>query len=253
MQQMTNDESQLDRELAKATQRVREKRSKASAAPDVAPADEAPARQRRLSKEQREERDRLAVERRAKAKQERESRREQRLLERAAQRKVPHLSKVQKAAAQLPELSDPAAQAYERLVAELSPVDLNSLGLHLQHLYRHHATEAAAARTLREGQLVRLLGGPAKTRGRVGTVESLNRIRCYVRLEGVTHPVYVFTSETEDVDDAVAAGFKVVEGLDAAADEESIDVDALAADAEDGTDGCTADELGPTATDDPTE
>jgi hypothetical protein len=243
MQAETNsDETQLDRDLAAAKRRVREKRAQAG---DTSPPSEAAAttaasapaaagekkQGRRLSAEARADRDRAAAEKRAQAKAERLRLREQRAQERLDGQPIPHLSKVLKAADRLPELSDAANQHYEALVNDLPPGDLNALGLHLQHQYRHHVTEAAAARRLVVGQRVRLLGGPARTLGKVGTVVGLNRIRCYVEVDGVAGSSYVFTSETEDVVDAlghrVHEPSPVEDAAGAAPAEETIDAESL--------------------------
>ena len=198
--------TRLDRDLAAARKKVEAKRaggSSPAATKNAAAKDDEPdvprsQRKPRLSDDERAERDRKLSEERAQRKTEKAAERQRKREEKAALRQTPHLSKVRKAQEQLPELTKEARGMYETLVAGLPPSDINALGLHLQHFYRHHVTEAASKRELALGQKVRLLGGGAKYVGKVGVVTRLQRIRCYVKVEGIGTPAYVFTSETED-------------------------------------------------------
>lgn len=212
--------TKLDRDLTAAKARVRAKREKSSASGEGPPngsAKEEPEPSsskrtgKRLSQEARAERDQQAMEERQKAKTQKAQEREARRQEKQSQKQTPHLSKVKKAAGQLPDLSDKAGTFYEKLVKDLTAAELSALGQHLQHHYRHHITEAASKRTLQVGQRVRMLGGPSKVVGKVGTVVDLHRIRCYVKVDGYPNTVYVFTSETENVDEKDAAAAKTAE------------------------------------------
>jgi hypothetical protein len=47
------------------------------------------------------------------------------------------------------------------------------------------------------GQFVTVTGGDARFIGMTGTLEKVQRIRCYVRIEGQEKPHYCFTSDVE--------------------------------------------------------
>jgi hypothetical protein len=204
--------TKLDRDLAAAKKKVEAKRRAGGSSPTAATkgsgtaevAEDEPRSQRkpRLTDEEKEQRDRKAQADREERKATRTADRQRKRDEKLAARQTPHLSKVKKALEQLPELTASAKERYDELVVGLNPTEVNALGLHLQHFYRHHATESASSRALEVGQKVKLLGGGAKYVGRTGVVVKLQRIRCYVKVEGIGTPAYVFTSETEDAAEA---------------------------------------------------
>jgi hypothetical protein len=111
-----------------------------------------------------------------------------------------HLSKVAKAAAKLPALTENGQAQFKRVMKALSQVEVMALAQHLLHALREKATIAAAAGVkLTEGQLVRITGGAPKFIGQVATMFKVQRIRCYVTVEGVDKPIYLFTSDVEPV------------------------------------------------------
>jgi hypothetical protein len=129
----------------------------------------------------------------------REAKRAAREAARAARpaRKAAHLSKVEKAAAALPTLSSDATRIFNVVTAELAGPDLISLARHLEHHLRVQRTLAATANTEAPaiGTTVTITGGDPRYIGLSGTVDRINRIRCYVSVPGRAKPVYLFTSD----------------------------------------------------------
>lgn len=142
---------------------------------------------------------------RAEKKAVRDAARDEKRAAREAARKPAHMSKVAKAAEKLPALSDAAQLAFNEATANLGAAEIAALSAHLTHFNRASATERALDRKLQEGDLVRIVSGEnSATRyiGREGTVVKAQRIRCYVELEGVAKPVYLFTSDVEVLESA---------------------------------------------------
>jgi len=125
-----------------------------------------------------------------------------------------HLSKVAKAALKLPLLSEAASAQFKRTMKALSPVEVMALSQHLQHAIRERSTIAAASVKLVEGQLVRITGGAPKFIGQVATMAKVQRIRCYVHVDGVDKDVYLFTSDVEPVGAADAETLPATEGAE---------------------------------------
>jgi hypothetical protein len=115
------------------------------------------------------------------------------------ERKKAHLSKVEKAQAALPSLSEDATRLFNQVTSEISSADCTALAQHLIHFVRVQRTLAATANTseLSPGQQVRITGGDPRFIGLTGTVNKSQRIRCYVDVPGRNKPVYLFTSDCE--------------------------------------------------------
>jgi len=143
--------------------------------------------------------------RQAVLKQQREERRMAKVAERA-NAKTPHMKKIEKAAAALPDMSPSTQLIFNEATANLSAAQINALSLHLQHFNRVKATERALNQKLEVGQQVRIIGGPTKHVGKLATVERTQRIRCFVNIPGVNKPVYLFTSDVELVASTQATG-----------------------------------------------
>lgn len=111
--------------------------------------------------------------------------------------RAPHMSKVEKAAAALPTLSDAAQLTFNEVTANFTAAEITAIAAHLQHFNRVKATERALQRSVGEGDTVVIIGGNPKYVGMRGTVSKAQRIRCYVELPGVAKPVYLFTSDVE--------------------------------------------------------
>jgi hypothetical protein len=139
---------------------------------------------------------------RAERKQARETKREARLAELAA-RKPAHLSKVEKAAANLPEMSEAAKEVFE-LASGLNRTDTEVLAAHLGFLARKNATMQATTASLKVGMPCRVIGGQAKYIGHAGVVSKVQRIRCFVTLEENGKEIYLFTSDVEVTGEAPA-------------------------------------------------
>ena len=142
--------------------------------------------------------------RQALLKQQREERRTAKAAERA-NAKTPHMKKIEKAAAALPEMSPSTQLAFNEVTTNLSAAQITALAMHLQHFNRVKATERALAQELEAGQQVRIISGVQKYVGMTGTVEKAQRIRCFVNIPGVRKPVYLFTSDVELVEQTAAA------------------------------------------------
>jgi hypothetical protein len=104
---------------------------------------------------------------------------------------------VDKAAARLPRLDDTAQRVFNETVVNLTRDKIAALQAHLQHFNRVKATESSLAQKLAVGDSVKIVGGETKYTGREGTVLKVQRIRCYVEVEGASKPVYLFTSDVE--------------------------------------------------------
>ena len=132
---------------------------------------------------------------RAEAKAIRDEARAAKIAERLANRTPAHMKKVAKAAEKLGVLTDSASLLFNEATANLTAADLAVLALHLQHFNRVKATARAAGQKLEAGMNVEIVAGDPRFIGRVGTVAKAQRIRCYVTVEGLAKPVYLFTSD----------------------------------------------------------
>lgn len=121
----------------------------------------------------------------------------------ATKRSTPvHMRKVERAAAALPGLIDGADSIVDDIVSRFSPDQITAIALHLQHRNRVAATIAAVSGPpLRVGQVVRITGGDPRFIGMSGAVEKVQRIRCYVKVPGVTKLVYSFTSDVSPLNE----------------------------------------------------
>lgn len=115
----------------------------------------------------------------------------------AAKRGTPHMKKVEKAIARLPQLSQQAQQSFDELTAAYGNADIAALAAHLSMFNRLQSTKRAAGGVqVESGQQVRIVGGEARFIGEVGTVGKVSRIRAHVALaSGKT--AYCFISDLE--------------------------------------------------------
>lgn len=143
---------------------------------------------------------------------ERASKQAARKVERAAKKaeklaaksnKTPHMSKVERAAAKLPQLSDAAQMSFNDITVNLDAASVAALAEHLMHFNRVQATTRALTQKLAEGDQVRILSG-CRYVGSLGTVTKAQRIRCYIDI-GREKPIYLFTSDVELVEVASEA------------------------------------------------
>lgn len=132
---------------------------------------------------------------RAEAKTARDALRAAKIAERNANRAPAHMRKVQKAAEKLASLGQAAELLFNEATANLPAADLAALATHIQHFNRVKATERALGQKLEVGQSVTIVAGEPRFVGKIGTLSKVQRIRCYVDVEGLTKPVYLFTSD----------------------------------------------------------
>jgi len=132
---------------------------------------------------------------RAAKKAERDTARAAKLAERNASRSPAHMKKVQKAAEKLTALGTAAELIFNEATANLPGAELAALATHIQHFNRVKATERALNQNLEVGQSVNIVGGDPRFIGKSGTLAKVQRIRCYVTVEGLNKPVYLFTSD----------------------------------------------------------
>ena len=119
-----------------------------------------------------------------------------------------HLAKVEAFGKGLPTPSAAVIELLE-LARALSTGDMNVLATHIAFDARKRATIIASgnakSRLIKEGDRVKIIAASGNPRfiGQVGTVTRANRIRIFVQLATVKHPVYLFSSEVEHYNDGV--------------------------------------------------
>lgn len=197
--------SEIDKALQSANARRAKKASTGEAtapkAPKAAKEPKAPAEPKRPRLTEEEKAARLATREteRAARKVTRDAARTAKLAERAASRQPAHMRKVEKAAAKLGNLSEASQLIFNEATANLPGAELATLALHIQHHNRVSATSRALSQKIEKDQTVTINGGDPRYIGRTGVVFKAQRIRCYVTLEGVSKPVYLFTSDVSPV------------------------------------------------------
>ena len=123
--------------------------------------------------------------------------RAEKLATRQANRQPAHMRKVLKAAEKLGSLGQAAELLFNEATANLTQSELATLAFHIQHFNRVKATERALGQKVVAGQNVQIIGGDPRFIGKSGTVFKAQRIRCYVTLDGVNKPIYLFTSDVQ--------------------------------------------------------
>lgn len=191
----------VDKRIQEAQNRRAERRGQpiGSARPSQPPpAGEQESKRKRLSPEERQARDEQREKDRAERRQAREAIREQKRLEREANRQTPHMKKVEKAAANLPQMSAGAKALYEQITGQGNLQEAFALSQNLLHFVRMQRTMQALESRLIEGQPVKIIGGTdARLHGKVGVVSKVQRIHCYVEIPDMERPVYLFTSDVK--------------------------------------------------------
>lgn len=134
---------------------------------------------------------------RAAAKEARVAKRAEKQALRQANKHPAHMSKVAKAYAKLPLLGELATSLFGDITANFTRDQVTALALHLQHFNRVKATERALNQRVSTGASVTVVGGDPRYVGKTGTVTKAQRIRCYVSVDGVSKPIYMFTSDVE--------------------------------------------------------
>ncbi len=132
---------------------------------------------------------------RAAKKATRDEARATKLAERNANKSPAHMKKVEKAAEKLGALGQAATLLFNEATTNLSATELATLALRIQHFNRVKATERALTQKITVGQSVEIVGGDPRFIGKTGTIAKAQRIRCYVTVEGLNKPIYLFTSD----------------------------------------------------------
>jgi hypothetical protein len=193
--------SDIDAALAAATARKAAKASKtgeASTKPaktPKAPKEPSAPKRPRLTDEEKAARITARDATRAANKVAREEKRAAKMAERAANKSPAHMKKVAKAAEKLGTLDENAQLLFSDATSNLPASQVAILALHLTHFNRVKATERGLNQKIAAGQSVTVIGGDPRFIGQTGTVTKAQRIRCYVQIEGVNKPVYLFTSD----------------------------------------------------------
>jgi transcription antitermination factor NusG len=160
---------------------------------------ERPKRQH-LTSEERAARDSLRAHVREEKKVAREKARAEKRAIREANARVPHMSKIEKAANRLPHMNRNVGSAFDDLASRLTASELFALAENLQHHVRLTQTNNALETRLSVGQSVTIVSGNPRFVGHIATVKKVQRIRCYVQVQGYEKPVYLFTSDCEPLE-----------------------------------------------------
>lgn len=143
---------------------------------------------------------------RAERKAAREAKKVEREATRAAAKSAPgsaHMKKVEKARAKLLPLSSEAELLYSEIIGNFGGPMVNAIAEHLKLHVRMSATKRATeGAALPIGTTVRIINGDAKYLNMVGTVVKSQKLRSFVKVEGVRKDVYVFTADLKVVADA---------------------------------------------------
>lgn len=146
---------------------------------------------------------------RAERKAAREAKKAEREATRAAAKSAPgsaHMKKVEKARAKLLPLSSEAELLYSEIIGNFGGPMVNAIAEHLKLHVRMSATKRATeGAALPIGTTVRIINGDAKYLNMVGTVVKSQKLRSFVKVEGVRKDVYVFTADLKVVDEAQLA------------------------------------------------
>lgn len=149
----------------------------------------------RLTPEARESRDAAREIEKAQKREARELAREVKRVAKEANKVPAHMKKVLKAAENLPPLGDGCNALFNDILQNADLAGIDALAQHLEHVVRLRRTEQALKAELKVAQVVRITGGHPRYLNMTGTVEKVQRIRCYVTVPGLDKPVYLFTSD----------------------------------------------------------
>ena len=203
--------SAIDKAIAQAQARKAAKASGEPAAPKApkepkAPKAVAEPKVPRVSEEEKAARLAARETARTAAKTVRDAARAEKLAAKNATKPQAHLKKVERAAEKLGILNEAATLLFNEATANLAAADVATLAAHLNHFNRVKSTERASATRVEAGASVTIVGGDPRYIGRTGMVFKAQRIRCYVTVEGLSKPVYCFTSDvTVNTETEVAA------------------------------------------------
>lgn len=107
-----------------------------------------------------------------------------------------HMKKVEKVRTKLLPLSSEAELLYTEIIGNFGGPMVAAIAEHLKLHVRLSATQRATeGKALSVGTTVRIIGGEAKYLNRVGTVVKSQKLRSFVKVDGVRKDVYVFTAD----------------------------------------------------------
>jgi hypothetical protein len=194
-----------ERRANRANTRIVQPKS-ASVPPPPVEAQEATSKRKRLTPEEKAERQAQVEASRNERRQAREAIRLQKQAEREANKVTPHMKKVEKAAANLPQISQMAKAVFEQVTGTMNVAEAHALSEHLRHFIRVQRTQDALGTELKEGQIVKIVGGSdARYIGKTATVKRVQRIRCYVEVHGSDKELYLFTSDVKALSEKQAS------------------------------------------------
>lgn len=196
-------------EMALAAAKARKAAKEAAGALEESPQQTQPrSKAPGLSPAERAEKQAQLAAERAERKARREQEKAQRDATRAATRSTgsAHMKKVESARSKLQPLSSEAELAYNEIIGNFSGPVVATIAEHLKLYVRLSATQrAASGAAIPVGTTVRITGGDSKHLNEVGVVTKSQKLRSYVKVEGLRKDVYVFTSDLTVVEEQSTA------------------------------------------------
>lgn len=111
-----------------------------------------------------------------------------------------HMKKVEKVRTKLLPLSSEAELLYTEIIGNFGGPMVAAMAEHLKLHIRLSATQRATeGKALSVGTTVHIIGGEAKYLNKVGIVVKSQKLRSFVKVDGVRKDVYVFTADLQVV------------------------------------------------------
>ena len=120
-----------------------------------------------------------------------------------ANKPAAHMSKVEKAAAKLPQLDDTLQENLVELTENFTVPELSRLVAHLAHSNRVASTLASKDIEFDVGDRVRIVASESDPSliGQEGVISEMRKIRVLLDVEGINHSVYLFASDCESLEE----------------------------------------------------
>jgi hypothetical protein len=107
-----------------------------------------------------------------------------------------HMKKVENARAKLPPLNQEAELVYNEIITNFGGTTVTAIAEHLKLYVRMSSTQRAMnGKPLEAGATVQVIGGDPKFIGKIGTVVSSQKLRTFVKIDGVKKDIYMFTTD----------------------------------------------------------
>jgi flagellar biosynthesis GTPase FlhF len=107
-----------------------------------------------------------------------------------------HMKKVENARAKLPPLNQEAELVYNEIISNFGGTTVTAIAEHLKLYVRMSSTQRAMnGKPLEVGATVQVIGGDPKFIGKIGTVVSSQKLRTFVKIDGVKKDIYMFTTD----------------------------------------------------------